>query len=398
MFSFGGNSLSQNRLKIGIFVDAFFPMVDGVTVVVNMYATQMQQIADVTVFAPQSRDKTYVDNFPYKVVRSKKMMIPLTDYDYSTPLFDRHFRKSLRQSKLDIVHIHSPFSIGKMGVDYAKKHQIPCIATLHSQYKMDFQQRSKSEKIADMMVKEIMKVFNRVNEAYAVNHKVAQIFQSYGATFQPLVRHNGTDLLPLPQDNSLQQLRKKHQVLPHEKVFLFVGRIDVIKNILFIIDSLSHVKKSKIAFKMFFIGKGPDEEKLKEKIHAAKLENQVFMLGKIIDRTELARYYQMADLFIFPSLYDASSLVQIEAASQKTPALFLEGAATADTVTPEVNGFLAYHDPILYARKIVSICENPEKLKEVSENAFRDLYKPWKEIIEDTLATYERLISTHRHI
>ena len=36
------------------------------------------------------------------------------------------------------------------------------------------------------------------------------------------------------------------------------------------------------------------------------------------DRELLASIYERADLFLFPSLYDASSIVQIEAALQKT--------------------------------------------------------------------------------
>ena len=388
--------METKKLKIGLFVDAFLPMIDGVTVVVDNYARRLLEYGEVTVFCPQPREKGYQDNAPYRVVRSRKMMIPFTDYDLSTPLFDYHFRKALRRSNLDLVHIHSPFSIGKIGVDYAKRKKIPVIATLHSQYHMDFEQRMKSTKIADMMTKEIMKVFNRCDEMYAVNHQVANIFQTYGANQLPKVRFNGTDLLPLPLDHRLEDFKQEWGVRAGEFVFLFVGRIDAIKNIFFIIEALKSVKKAKLPFKMFFVGAGPDEERLKEAIHSANLTSQVTLVGRIKERNRLAQFYQMADLFVFPSLYDASSLVQIEAASQKTPALFLNGAATADTVTDGVNGFLAENDPILYGRKIVSICQDHELLTTVSQNAFRDLYKTWDEQVKKTIDTYTTLIETHR--
>lgn len=388
--------METRKLKIGLFVDAFLPMIDGVTIVVDNYAKRLLEYGDVTVFCPQAREKDYQDNAPYRVVRSRKMMIPFTDYDLSTPLFDYQFRKALRRSNLDVVHIHSPFTIGKIGVDYAKRKKIPVIATLHSQYHMDFEQRMKSTKIADMMTKEIMKVFNRCDEMYAVNHQVAKIFQTYGAIKEPQVRFNGTDLLPLPWDEGLVDLKRELGVKPNENVFLFVGRIDAIKNIFFIIEALKTVKKAKLPFRMFFAGTGPDEDRLHEAIEEANLGNQVTLVGRIKDRQRLARFYQMADLFLFPSLYDASSLVQIEAASQKTPALFLKGAATADTVTDGVNGFLGENDPNLYGRQIVTICKNQEMLKTVSENAFRDLYKTWDEQVKKTVDTYYTLIETHR--
>ena len=44
---------------------------------------------------------------------------------------------------------------------------------------------------------------------------------------------------------------------------------------------------------------------------------------------------------LFPSMYDASSIVQIEASSQKTPVLFLKNSATASMIENNVNGFLS---------------------------------------------------------
>ena len=42
----------MRRLKIGLFIDTFFPMVDGVVMVVDNYARRLKKYADVTVFAP----------------------------------------------------------------------------------------------------------------------------------------------------------------------------------------------------------------------------------------------------------------------------------------------------------------------------------------------------------
>ena len=92
---------------------------------------------------------------------------------------------------------------------------------------------------------------------------------------------------------------------------------------------------------MFFIGKGQDEEVLIKLINKNNLNKEVIMCGKITNRKLLADFYARSDLFLFPSLYDASSIVQIEAASQKTPVLFIKGAATASNVTNNVNGFIS---------------------------------------------------------
>ncbi|MBE0700575.1 MAG: glycosyltransferase [Acholeplasmataceae bacterium] len=382
----------DDKLNIGLFVDAFFPMIDGVIVVVDNYAKKMSEFANVTVFAPKSRIKGYKDSLPYRIVRSKCIKVPLTDYDLSLPFFDRKFRKELRRSRLDIVHIHSPFTIGKIGISYAKKNKIPLLATLHSQYRKDFEERTKSKTIADLMIKEIMHTFNKCDELFAVNHRVVEIFNAYGAKKTIKVFYNGTDLKPLENLSLLDILRDRHQIRPDEKVFLFVGRIDVVKNIFFVLDSLLGLKKMDFKFKMLFIGSGPQEKEMKAKIEKFNMSQQVIMVGKVVDRIELSAYYKLADLFLFPSLYDASSLVQIEAASQMTPALFIEGAATADTITKDVNGYVSENDVSRYKDKIIEIFGNPEKHEAICKKAFEDLYWTWDRAVDVAYQNYLRMI------
>ena len=116
------------------------------------------------------------------------------------------------------------------------------------------------------------------------------------------------------------------------------------------------------------------------------------MIGKITDREELARYYARADLFIFPSMYDTNSLVQIEAASQNTPTLFLEGAATTSTIENNKNGFISKNDELEYAKSIIGIMRNEKLYNEVSKNCYNDLYIHWDTVIENIYNNYRKMI------
>ena len=61
-----------NELKeitIGIFNDSFFPMADGVIMVVDNYARRLSKYANVIVFVPSYVNKDFDDSkLPYKVV------------------------------------------------------------------------------------------------------------------------------------------------------------------------------------------------------------------------------------------------------------------------------------------------------------------------------------------
>ena len=143
---------------------------------------------------------------------------------------------------------------------------------------------------------------------------------------------------------------------------------------------------------MLFVGSGQDEDKLIEKIKTLEMEKEVLLCGRVTDRDELASCYERADLFLFPSVYDASSIVQIEAASQCTPAVFLKGTATASTVTDNVNGFLADYSVEAYANKIEEVLNNKKLYKDVKNNAFKDLYKNWDDLVKEVFEKYNELI------
>ncbi len=386
----------MKRIKIGLFIDTFFPMVDGVVIAVHNYALELSRYADVVVFAPLPRDKNYHKDLPYEVIRSKRMMVPLTDYDLGTPAFDRPYHKKLKNTYLDIIHIHSPFEIGKTGVQYGKKNNIPIIASLHSQIKKDFLDRTKSKLITYIAMKQIMRTLRKADYFWAVNHKVAEIYHSYGLKQLPEVHFNGTDLMFNHDMEAIKTLRKGLMSKGNEKILLFVGRIDFIKNLSFLIESLEKLYAENFAFQMVFIGSGPHENAMKKMVKTKGISSCVHFVGRVMDRVKLSEYYQAADLFLFPSKYDSSSLVQIEAASQKTPTIFLEHSATADTVTADVNGYITPDDTTLFANKIMTIFEDPEAYQRVCEQAYKDLYHSWKHVVKEAYDKYLEIIKNHQ--
>lgn len=377
---------NEKRLRVGLFCDAFFPLADGVVMVVDNYARRLSKFCDVTVFTVEGRqecDKT----FPYKVVRCGRLSLPFLDYDLPLPSLDSKFRKELGLAKLDIVHIHSPFSVGRIGVDYAKKHKIPVIATMHSQFKQDFYRATKNSSLTNFMLSKIMKVFNDCDEYYGVNPKISEIFKEYGAKHMPLVQRNGTDFMPIENESeAIKMVNEKFHLPEDMPVFLFVGRINALKNIYFILESLKKLKTK--YFKMIFVGDGQDMDDFRIAVEESEVSDNVILTGKIMDRDLLRAIYLRAKLFLFPSMYDASSLVQIEAASQKTPTIFLKGSATSATVTDYVNGFLSEPTTDKFAEKIMEILEDDALYKKVSEGAFRDLYVSWDDCVSEIYEKY----------
>jgi glycosyltransferase involved in cell wall biosynthesis len=270
-------------------------------------------------------------------------------------------------------------------VVYAKVHKLPVVATLHSQYKQDFEKPLKFKPALDVAMDSIMRVFNACDECWAVNGGIKDLYQNeYGLTSPCKVRLNATDHRPVADPEEAARIVNATYGIPAgDTVFLFVGRIDFIKNIDFTIRALALAKRMGLRdFRMLFAGRGHDQEQ--------GLTQEVVMCG-LTQKDMLERLYSRAKLFLFPSLYDANSLVQIEAACQGTPTVFLEGARTAATVRPGVNGYVSAPGEENFARLIMEIMARPEEYNRISAAARNDLYLDWDEVVREVYDDYERL-------
>lgn len=380
-------------MKVGLFIDTWYPMVDGVIKVVDNYARRLVNYCEVTVFCPETRgaDAHDTDQLPYRVVRCNSLPLLNSDYDIPAAVLDPIFDAKVIASGIDIVHIHSPFSVGLAGVLYAKLHNLPVVATLHSQYKQDFQKPLKLKPAVDIALDAVMRVFNACDECWAVNEGIKELYTGeYGLKAPCKVRLNATDHRPVKDpEEAARTVNETYGIPADATVFLFVGRINFIKNIDFTVRALAKAKAMGLNnFRMLFVGRGQDEEKLAELVRKEGLTEEVVQCGLVSSREMLEKLYSRAKLFLFPSLYDANSLVQIEAACQGTPTVFLEGARTAATVTPGVNGYVSAPGEENYARLILDIMADEDSYRRISESARQDLYLNWDDVVREVYQDY----------
>ena len=379
-------------MKIGLFIDTFYPMIDGVVTVVDNYARILNSYKDteVIVFAPETG--IYDDSkLPYKVVRCKSIKLPKLDYSLPLPKVDRKFLKELEKYKLDIVHIHSPATIGRLGVEYAKKNNIPLFGTIHSQFYKDFYRATRNKLLSKKLTDNTMKVFEKCDVCYTVNEGMRDVLvNEYGFKNDLLLARNATDWNIVDNiKKSKDKIRKRYDI-KDEYIFLFVGRINKLKNIFLILDSLDYIK-DKINYKMLFVGDGQDKKELSLKIKEYGLSDKIILCGKCSDRELLRDYYASSDLFLFPSLYDASSVVQVEAASQKCPGLFIRGSATSSNIKDNHNGFLSSNDYKEYGNKIIEIINN-KKYISVRDNVYKEIYCTWDSEVNKVYKEYLKLM------
>ena len=112
-------------------MDNYYPSVDGVVLVVDNLAKELSKNNDVTVVVPYTITMMDDKNRSYEVKRIRSYPIPFSEYRLSErkPRFSRAY-KYLMSKEFDIIHIHSPFAVGELGLRIARNLGIPCVCNL----------------------------------------------------------------------------------------------------------------------------------------------------------------------------------------------------------------------------------------------------------------------------
>lgn len=239
----------------------------------------------------------------------------------------------------------------------------------------------------------VIKTFNLCDECFTVNEAVKEIYAKLGVSNTISIVPNASDMVTSETiDEDKAYINKKYNLDENDNILLFVGRISIVKNILFILDSLKVLCDKGVRFKMLFVGPIEDGKIFYKKMEELQLNDHIIVCGPIYDRNLLKKIYVRADLLLLPSYYDTSSLVQKEAASQFTPTVFLENTPTASDVVNDYNGFVTAFDKKSYASKIIEVLNNRRLLQEVSRNCHDTLYKTWEDVCKILFEYYTRLL------
>ena len=391
----------SKSMKVAELMDSFYPNIDGPTNVVRNYAMHINEVEECQVLVPAAKPSLhYVDEQPFEVKRCRSY--PATKYGYrcGTPRLDRKFNRRVAEEHFDIYHAHSPFVMARYALWRGKRDGVPVVLTMHTKFKDDFARifRGPLKPIGAIAMKYIMGSFRRADVVWTVNDASVEVLREYGYKGAVDVVRNGTDLrYPEGAEQLICDVNERHELEGQKNVFIFVGRLVMYKNLALTVHALKLLKERGEDFRMIIVGKGPDEDKLRAIIEDCGLSDRFIFTGPIHDRRTLQGYYLRADLFLFPSTYDTSSLVPVEAACHKLPTLLIRGSCTAERIEDGVNGFLCEENAESYADRVQAILADPDLLTRVGEQAQRTVYRTWDTVAEEVMAKYRVIIEEHKN-
>lgn len=385
-------------IKIAELLDSYYPCIDGPINVVTNYCRHLDRTAECKLLVPAAKKKQrFRDEQPFEVVRCRSMSAP-EGYRLGMPAADKKFRLRVEAEQFDILHTHSPFSMGMYAIKLGKKRGIPVVATLHTKYYEDFSRVLHGFKpLCKFMLRRIMRVYHAADSVWTVNNASCEVLREYGYRGKIVVVRNGTDFVyPDNAEELCARVDQLHGLAGQENVLIFVGRVAMYKNLALMVRALKRVKERGIPFKMLIVGSGFDERAFKGMVEDLGLGGDFIFTGAVRDRTLLQGYYLRSDLFLFPSTFDTASLVPIEAAAHKLPTLLIRGCCTAENIEDGENGFLSEETEEVYAEKIIKILSDPEKARRVGTRAYETIYRTWEDVAAEVLENYKQVLAEYR--
>lgn len=388
--------MEEKKLKLLEAMDSYLPHVDGVITCMHQYCTHAAKSIDVLAAAPAYRgfdDST----LPYPIRRCRSIYIPILGYNYGRATHDAAFRRDLMAEDFDIVHVNSPFNMADFALALAREKGIPAVATFHSNMRPIFQSVVKSKWLAECLVRHVGNTYNRFDEIFVCSPLVAEQCRSFGYTGRISYLPFGTKLPKCDKkEENIAAANERLGIGEDEVVFLYVGRIEKLKRIDFILGSLALLKKRGIRFRFFVVGKGSDAKRLQALADSLGFtEQEVTFLG-FVEEGLFPLLYSRADLLLFPSLYDNFGLVKVEAASFDTPGVFIEGSCAGYGVTHGVNGYLSPDSEEAFADTVEAALSDRAALRQAGYAAGRDLYISWEDCTEQFITRLREVVARYQ--
>ena len=306
----------------------------------------------------------------------------------------------------DLIHSHYWMS-GIAAEELAKVWDAPIIQMFHTLGKLKQQVAQNSEEAeGDYRIKGELQVIDRADKIIAsTTTEKTHLVDLYGADPGKIdVISPGVDtshFYPIPPDEA-----KEFVGVPFDKkMILFVGRIEPLKGIKTLLQSIGDLRSNGKTGKDLCLaviggeleGKDGDESEDMKLLKGLRdeygLGDMVTFLGKR-SQDSLPYYYSAAELVVMPSHYESFGMVALESMACGTPVIASLVGGLIHLVEDGVTGFhVPVEDPIALSKCISRLLEDKALRYRMGHDAFAFAKKfDWSNISERMIEVYQDLL------
>jgi len=392
-------------MKIAISTDLYYPMINGVAVFSrNLAAGLAARGHEVIVLAPSTTGDFHIEKDPehnFKVARLPSFRYPLyPDQINKIPEMKAIFGKKipriayknglhasvnpypeikqvLGEFQPDLIHDQTPGPVALAAFRYAKKYQIPIVATGHA-YPDNFTSQLKLPKILkkplDVVIRHYFASFLKKSTHATMPteiaiHDLIPNRHKFRAPVEAL--SNGIDLSKFSSGKPDSAIYAKYGLPKKDPFALYVGRIDPEKSLHILLKAFTRTLDKLPSAKLVIVGDGSDKQRLEQLAKKLNIADSITFTGRIIG-DDIAQIYRAARLFAITSTTETQSIVLMEAMASGLPAVAVRAGAVPELVKDNQSGFLCDPGDITaIAHGITKILEDPKLQKTMGKQSLK---------------------------
>ncbi len=358
-------------LKIGIFTDSYRPYTSGVVRSIETFTEELNADGhEFYIFAPDYPNCKKESN----VFRFSSIPAPTNSQFALAVPFSIRLRPTLKRLGLDIIHVHSPFLLGRLGARCARKYNIPLVFTFHTLYDQYVHYVPFGQNITREITKKFCTDFcNHCDLVIVPTDIIGRHLRSWGVQSNIATVPTGIKLSDYRTEQK-DWLYRQFNIDPHCKLLICVGRLGKEKNLSFIIKSFQPIAASFPDTRLVLVGSGPEREALGQLATSMGVADKIIFTGTL-SKEEIAKAYNSAHIFVFASVTETQGLVVGEAKAAGLPVVAVRAFGISEMVEDGQDGFLTDLDLQQFVEKIKLLLQDECLRRAMSENAFANAEK-----------------------
>lgn len=360
----------------------------------NVCVVQLRSIAP-DIVLEESEDTRYL-HIPSPVSRNKKL-----DRNRQNELYYRNVVYLLQLQIKETDHLVFQLNYNQNGIlaEYLKKtFNCKIVAAAHySDWGLiiyDNIQRLRSilsKEQPDSFEQNVKNVFEAENLLYSKADRVICLSNYMNEILCSEYRLDPTKITTIP--NGLtdtvktiadkNNLRKKWKITPREKIILFVGRMDEVKGLVYLIRCFRSVLDKYPSCRLIIAGNGNYDSYIQ---YAKNINTKISFTG-LLEKNELYELYQIANVGVVPSLFEQFGYVALEMMMHGLPVV-ATATSGLNEVVDETCGLkipIIGHpekveiDSTLLAQNILYLLQHPIEARKMGGNG-RKRFLEWFEL------------------
>lgn len=343
-------------------------------------------------------------DYPFRVHKVFSLSLPLL-----SPLtFSLTARKHMEtiSSKVDLIHAHS--SVFPQAISSKTRDNVNMVFTLHGTYYQEYL-AVRNCSFPELEATAIsLKIFHRLNEI--AERKMAEMSDMIIAvsedTRKYAIEYYGIDkekirVIPNFVDVSHFSEVKGEKAHNHfadllgDPTILFVGRLVPRKGVKYLLFAVSELAKEFPEIKLIIIGSGGLRRGLVNMCHDLNIMRHVHFT-EFLPEEQLPEAYQIADIFVLPSLYEGFGIPIVEAMASGTPVIATNVGGIPEILANSGAGIvIPPGDARALTKALRLLAENPSVRRKMGERGLRIAREKydWKKRIGDVIQLYKEVIS-----